>query len=108
MSYLKYIPKIRNKDHVIQLERSEQNNEFLCTWVYRNFSDTKNELTQEVGGYEHVMVLRNIGVVDGDIIETLQPLPRGTHDGDCIHYYRFITNLFLINYLIFFGSLTVW
>ncbi|GMN54487.1 hypothetical protein TIFTF001_023604 [Ficus carica] len=44
--------------------------------------DTKNELTNEVGGYEHVVVLRNLGVVDADILETLQPLPRGTCSGD--------------------------
>ncbi|XP_024027861.1 ATP-dependent DNA helicase 2 subunit KU80 isoform X2 [Morus notabilis] len=44
--------------------------------------DTKNELTKEVGGYEHVMVLRNIGVVDGNVLEVLQPLPRGTFPGD--------------------------
>ncbi|RZC73221.1 hypothetical protein C5167_048703 [Papaver somniferum] len=39
--------------------------------------DTDNELTTEVGGYEHVVVLRNCKVVDGDIIEALQSLPRG-------------------------------
>ncbi|KAF4384654.1 hypothetical protein F8388_003961 [Cannabis sativa] len=44
--------------------------------------DTNNELTNEVGGYEHVVVLRKIGVVDVDLLETLQPLPRGTHSGD--------------------------
>ncbi|PIA45053.1 hypothetical protein AQUCO_01700540v1 [Aquilegia coerulea] len=44
--------------------------------------DTDNELTNEVGGYEHVMVLRNIKVVDGDGIEALQKLPRGTVPGD--------------------------
>ncbi|KAF5189380.1 Atp-dependent dna helicase 2 subunit ku80 [Thalictrum thalictroides] len=44
--------------------------------------DTNNELTNEVGGYEHVMVLRNIKVVDGDVVEALQKLPRGTVPGD--------------------------
>ncbi|KAK7390110.1 hypothetical protein VNO78_25409 [Psophocarpus tetragonolobus] len=44
--------------------------------------DTNNELTKEVGGYQHVVVLRNSKVVDGDIVETLQQLPRGTTDGD--------------------------
>lgn len=38
----------------------------------------------EVGGYEHVVVLRNIKVVDGDTVESLQKLPRGTVSGDCI------------------------
>lgn len=57
------------------------------------FSDTKNELTKEVGGYEHVVVLRNIGVVDVDLLEILQPLPRGTHSGDCIPY---ITGTFFV------------
>eukprot|EP00256_Glycine_max_P061828 XP_014631118.1 ATP-dependent DNA helicase 2 subunit KU80 isoform X3 [Glycine max] len=44
--------------------------------------DTNNELTTEVGGYQHVVVLKNIKVVDGDIVEALQQLPRGTTDGD--------------------------
>ena len=47
-------------------------------------SDTNNELTKEVGGYEHVVVLRHIKVVDGDVVEALQQLPRGTVAGDCI------------------------
>ncbi|KAI5345312.1 hypothetical protein L3X38_013189 [Prunus dulcis] len=44
--------------------------------------ETENELTKEVGGYEHVVVLQNIKVVDGQLVETLQQLPRGTRDGD--------------------------
>ncbi|XP_042501367.1 ATP-dependent DNA helicase 2 subunit KU80 isoform X1 [Macadamia integrifolia] len=44
--------------------------------------DTDNELTKEVGGYEHVVVLRHIKVVDGDMIQALQKLPRGTAAGD--------------------------
>ncbi|XP_061371049.1 ATP-dependent DNA helicase 2 subunit KU80 isoform X2 [Gastrolobium bilobum] len=44
--------------------------------------DTDNELTTEVGGYQHVVVLKNIKVVDGDIVEALQQLPQGTTDGD--------------------------
>ncbi|XP_020219252.1 ATP-dependent DNA helicase 2 subunit KU80 isoform X1 [Cajanus cajan] len=44
--------------------------------------DTDNELTSEVGGYQHVVVLKDIKVVDGDIVEALQQLPRGKNDGD--------------------------
>ncbi|CAK9154517.1 unnamed protein product [Ilex paraguariensis] len=44
--------------------------------------DTNNELTTEVGGYEHVVVLRHIKVVDGDLVEALQQLPQGTVAGD--------------------------
>ncbi|XP_054815286.1 ATP-dependent DNA helicase 2 subunit KU80 isoform X2 [Prosopis cineraria] len=44
--------------------------------------ETDNELTAEVGGYEHVMVLKNIKVVDGDIVDALQQLPRGPASGD--------------------------
>ncbi|KAF5744319.1 ATP-dependent DNA helicase 2 subunit KU80-like isoform X2 [Tripterygium wilfordii] len=44
--------------------------------------ETKNELTEEVGGYQHVVVLRDIKVVDGDLIKAFQPLPRGTVSGD--------------------------
>ncbi|XP_020101262.1 ATP-dependent DNA helicase 2 subunit KU80-like [Ananas comosus] len=46
--------------------------------------ETNNELQKEVGGYEHVVVLRKIKVVDGEAIDTLQNLPRGTVPGDCI------------------------
>ncbi|XP_060218825.1 ATP-dependent DNA helicase 2 subunit KU80 [Lycium barbarum] len=45
-------------------------------------SDTKNELTEEIGGYEHVTVLRNIKVVDDDLVDALQNLPRGSFPGD--------------------------
>ncbi|KAH7577791.1 hypothetical protein JRO89_XS01G0299900 [Xanthoceras sorbifolium] len=44
--------------------------------------DTRNELTMQLGGYEHVVVLRDIKVVDGDLIEDLTRLPRGTVAGD--------------------------
>ena len=47
-------------------------------------TETNNELMLEVGGYENIVVLQDIKVVDGDIIDTLQKLPRGTEDGDCI------------------------
>lgn len=55
--------------------------------VPSEFSDTKNELTREVGGYEHVVVLQDTKVVDGDLVEALQQLPRGTFNGDCILYF---------------------
>lgn len=58
--------------------------EVLVDFIHLKFSDTENELTVEVGGYEHVKVLRNIKVVDGDAVETLQELPQGTVFGDCI------------------------
>ncbi|XVF26321.1 hypothetical protein REPUB_Repub14bG0006100 [Reevesia pubescens] len=44
--------------------------------------ETNNELTKEVGGYENIVVLKDIEVVDGDLVDTLQKLPRGTVDGD--------------------------
>ncbi|EOX96206.1 Ku80 family protein isoform 1 [Theobroma cacao] len=44
--------------------------------------ETNNDLTKEVGGYDHIVVLEDIKVVDGDLIDTLQKLPRGTVDGD--------------------------
>ncbi|KAG7028664.1 ATP-dependent DNA helicase 2 subunit KU80, partial [Cucurbita argyrosperma subsp. argyrosperma] len=46
--------------------------------------ETKNELTEEVGGYQHVVVLQNMKVVDGDLVDVLKRLPRGTVSGDCI------------------------
>lgn len=44
--------------------------------------DTDNELTNEIGGYEHVVVLSHLKVVDGDLIKVLEELPRGTVNGD--------------------------
>ncbi|KAK1394041.1 ATP-dependent DNA helicase 2 subunit KU80 [Heracleum sosnowskyi] len=44
--------------------------------------DTDNVLTDEIGGYEHVIVLNHLKVVDGDLIKVLEELPRGTVDGD--------------------------
>ncbi|XP_057807404.1 ATP-dependent DNA helicase 2 subunit KU80 isoform X2 [Salvia miltiorrhiza] len=43
---------------------------------------TKNDLTVEVGGYENVTVLRDIKVVDGDLVDVLHQLPRGGAPGD--------------------------
>ncbi|XP_057546742.1 ATP-dependent DNA helicase 2 subunit KU80 isoform X3 [Amaranthus tricolor] len=44
--------------------------------------ETKNDLTVEVGGYENIVVLRNIKVVDGDLVDALESLPQGTVPGD--------------------------
>lgn len=53
----------------------------------KNNEETENELAIEVGGYEHVLVLRNMKVVDVDAIEITQNLKRGTSHGDCILYF---------------------
>ncbi|CAN1188846.1 ATP-dependent DNA helicase 2 subunit KU80 [Linum perenne] len=44
--------------------------------------DTDNELAKEVGGYEHIMVLQNMKVVDGDLVRGVHQLPRGAVHGD--------------------------
>lgn len=44
--------------------------------------DTDNELTKEVGGYEHVAVLQHLKVVDGDLVKVFEQLPQGTVAGD--------------------------
>ncbi|KAL1214123.1 ATP-dependent DNA helicase 2 subunit KU80 [Cardamine amara subsp. amara] len=44
--------------------------------------ETGNELAREIGGYEHVTVLRNIRVVDEVAAEHVKQLPRGTVAGD--------------------------
>ncbi|XP_031400879.1 ATP-dependent DNA helicase 2 subunit KU80-like isoform X2 [Punica granatum] len=44
--------------------------------------ETENEDAKEVGGYEHVFVSHSIQVVNGDVLETLQHLPRGPVSGD--------------------------
>ncbi|XP_004306918.1 PREDICTED: ATP-dependent DNA helicase 2 subunit KU80 [Fragaria vesca subsp. vesca] len=43
---------------------------------------TENVLTREVGGYDHITVLQDIKVVDEDLIQAVEQLPRGTHNGD--------------------------
>lgn len=60
----------------------------VIEYVVVGISDTKNDLTMEVGGYENVTVLRNLKVVDGDLVDVLQQLPRGSVHGDCIHFER--------------------
>ncbi|MBA0877881.1 hypothetical protein Goshw_004184 [Gossypium schwendimanii] len=44
--------------------------------------ESKNDLTTEVGGYQNITVLQDIKVVNGDLVDTLQKLPRGRVDGD--------------------------
>ncbi|EPS71667.1 hypothetical protein M569_03092, partial [Genlisea aurea] len=46
--------------------------------------DTKNDLALTVGGYQNVMVLQDMNVVDGELVELLQKLPRGTVHGDFV------------------------
>ena len=55
--------------------------------AFLELSVTQNELTKKVGGYKHVLVSRNIKVVDGDVVESLRKLPRGTFAGDCIQFF---------------------
>ena len=68
---------------------------FFCIYLFfikkKQFLETDNVLTKEVGGYEHVVVLRDIEVVNGDLVDALQELPRGTFDGDCIHGFFYNT-----------------
>lgn len=44
--------------------------------------ETNNELTVEVGGYENIVVLSHIKVVDGDLVDVVEQIPRGTVPGD--------------------------
>uniref|UniRef100_A0A1D1Z9U1 ATP-dependent DNA helicase 2 subunit KU80 n=1 Tax=Anthurium amnicola TaxID=1678845 RepID=A0A1D1Z9U1_9ARAE len=44
--------------------------------------DTDNDLEKQVGGYEHIVVLHGIRIVDEKLVETFQKLPRGTVPGD--------------------------
>jgi hypothetical protein len=67
---------------------------FLYLFIFyfkKQFLETDNVLTKEVGGYEHVVVLRDIEVVNGDLVDAFQELPRGTFDGDCIHGFFYNT-----------------
>ncbi|OMO73292.1 hypothetical protein CCACVL1_17353 [Corchorus capsularis] len=44
--------------------------------------ETSNDLKNEMGGYNHITVLQNIKVVDGQIVDIMEALPRGTVNGD--------------------------
>lgn len=44
--------------------------------------ETDNDLTKELGGYEHVVVLQRIKVIDEILVDLVQQLPRGTTAGD--------------------------
>ena len=55
--------------------------------TFLELSVSKNELTKKVGGYKHVLVSQDIKVVDGDLVEAVRELPRGTFAGDCIQYF---------------------
>lgn len=65
-------------------------------------SETKNDLTVEVGGYENIVVLRSIKVVDGDLVDALESLPQGTVPGDCIFFiscYCFVISVSCLLYI---------
>lgn len=57
------------------------------TMLFLEISETKNVLTREVGGYESIVVLRDLKVVDGDLVDAVQQITRGTVHGDCIQIY---------------------
>lgn len=68
---------------------------------------TENELARDIGGYEHVAVVRNIRVVDEVVVENAKRLPRGTIAGDCIlvaNFFFCFCHFILIHTS--FGSLT--
>lgn len=70
--------------------------ESLANEMLLKFPDTYNELQEEVGGYEHIVVLSNIGVVDGNAVDLLQNLPRGNFPGDCILNQFLMDNICLL------------
>ncbi|XP_015902813.2 ATP-dependent DNA helicase 2 subunit KU80 [Ziziphus jujuba] len=78
----KYIPEAEKVCSMLAVKKLIYKKYDSVGVVLFGTEDTKNELTKEVGGYEHVVVLRDIRVVDGDLVESLQQLPRGTFSGD--------------------------
>ncbi|KAJ3678288.1 hypothetical protein LUZ60_002091 [Juncus effusus] len=46
--------------------------------------ETENDLEKEVGGYDHVSVLRNIKIVDREAVDIVQNLKRGNSPSDFI------------------------
>ncbi|RVX00936.1 ATP-dependent DNA helicase 2 subunit KU80 [Vitis vinifera] len=65
-----------------KLHRLIYNKKDLVGIVLFGTKVTKNELTKKVGGYKHVLVSQDIKVVDGDLVEAVRELPRGTFAGD--------------------------
>ena len=47
-------------------------------------ADTENELNEELGGYEHVKVTRNLDVPTVDLLRAIPAIAGGSVDGDCI------------------------
>ncbi|OMP00597.1 hypothetical protein COLO4_12548 [Corchorus olitorius] len=43
---------------------------------------TSNDLKKEVGGYNNIIALQDLKIVDGYLVDILQNLPRGTVNGD--------------------------
>lgn len=53
------------------------------------FLDTDNDLANEIGGYQNLVVSQRLKVVNGDAVQSLENLPRGTTNGDCIQLSMF-------------------
>ena len=52
--------------------------------VYYILQDARNDLYEELGGYETVAILQSIQVVDDNLLKILECLPEGSEIGDCI------------------------
>ncbi|XP_010544652.1 PREDICTED: ATP-dependent DNA helicase 2 subunit KU80 [Tarenaya hassleriana] len=50
--------------------------------IFFGTEETRNELARDIGGYEHVIVSRQIKAVDENLVEDIQQLPRGTVAAD--------------------------
>ncbi|XP_020524822.1 ATP-dependent DNA helicase 2 subunit KU80 [Amborella trichopoda] len=76
------LPDVSKLCHMIIERKFFDNKSDEVAVVLFGTQDTNNELEKEVGGYEHVVVVRAIKVIADDIFEVLSDLPRGTTPGD--------------------------
>ena len=56
----------------------------LFNLSFSSFTETSNDLANEIGGYENIAVLRGVSTVNMDLFGIFQKLPRGTAASDCI------------------------
>eukprot|EP00261_Vitis_vinifera_P027740 XP_010661635.1 PREDICTED: ATP-dependent DNA helicase 2 subunit KU80 isoform X4 [Vitis vinifera] len=77
-----FLPEVEKLCFMLLQKKLIYNKKDLVGIVLFGTKVTKNELTKKVGGYKYVLVSQDIKVVDGDLVEAVRELPRGTFAGD--------------------------
>ncbi|XP_034708614.1 ATP-dependent DNA helicase 2 subunit KU80-like isoform X5 [Vitis riparia] len=77
-----FLPEVEKLCFMLLQKKLIYNKKDLVGIVLFGTKVTKNELTKKVGGYKHVLVSQDNKVVDGDLVEAVRELPRGTFAGE--------------------------